>query len=395
MSVSRRAFLDRLAGRIEPPAGWAAAFGARGREAWVGEFGSALDFQAAAAAQAAQSEAPVVTIRLSSNENPLGPMPAALSAIEGAFQYAGRYPMNAKPAMADFPALLAKKFGLDTNQIALGTGSGEILDAAVKAFTTAERGLVSAAPSYEDPVGVARRLGRPFLRVPVDAAGKLDLATMTASAKGQGLLFVCNPNNPTGTVHGSQAVTDMLTEVAKSSPDTIVLMDEAYHEYVTDPAYTSAVGLIPRFKNMIVSRTMSKCYGMAGMRLGYVMGQAETIATIGRWLMPISISPTTVAAGVASLSDAAAEQRERDRNTAAKKFTVDFFASKGFMATDSQTNFIFVNLGRPAKEFRDACAKQGILVGRDFPPMEKTHCRISIGTMEEMQKAVEVFKSVL
>ncbi|MEZ5316190.1 MAG: aminotransferase class I/II-fold pyridoxal phosphate-dependent enzyme [Vicinamibacterales bacterium] len=393
MSVSRRAFFDRITGKTPRSSRFAAAVSARGREAWVGEFG-ALDFQAAAAAAAGDDPEPLA-IRLSSNENPLGPSPAALEAIEGAFQYAGRYPMNAKPAIADFQALVARRFGLETTQVALGAGSGEVLDAAVKAFTGPGRGLVTGNPSYEDPTRVAKRLKVPLAEVPVDEAGRLDLPKMIDAARGQGLVFLCNPNNPTATVHPAAAIEDTLTKISQASPDTVVLLDEAYHEYVTDPGYASGVSLIPKFRNLIVSRTMSKCFGMAGLRLGYVLGQPETVAKVGGWLMAFSTTALTIAAGVASLQDEAGVARERDRNTAAKKFTLDFFQSAGYSATDSQTNFIFVKLGRPAKAFRDACQKQGILVGRDFPPMEKTHCRISIGTMEEMEKAVDVFKSVL
>lgn len=391
MSFSRRAFLDTLTGRAGTSPAFAAAIAARGREAWVGEFGS-LEYQAAdAAAQTPAARA----IRLSSNENPFGPSQAALQAIENAFQYAGRYPMNAKPAIADFRALVARKNNLQNNQVAIGSGSGEILDAAVKAFTSTTRGIVSGQPSYEDPVGVARRMNSPIAQVPVDANGRLDLEKMVAASRDQGLVFLCNPNNPTATVHSGQAVSDTLAQIAKTSPETVVLVDEAYHEYVTDPAYTSAISLIGQYPKMVVSRTMSKCFGMAGLRLGYVMGQAEVVAKLARWMMPYNVSAMTVAAGVTSLSDDAGIARERDRNTAAKKFTVDFFTSAGYKSTDSQTNFIFVELRRPAKDFRDACAKQGIAVGRDFPPMEKTHCRISIGSMDEMEKAVDVFKSVL
>jgi histidinol-phosphate aminotransferase len=393
MSFSRRAFLDAFTGRTGTDPAFAAAISARGREALMAEYGG-LDYQAANAAPA-QAPANRIMIRLSSNENPLGPSQAALTAIENAFQYAGRYPMNARPAAADFRALVAKKHGLQNNQVAIGSGSGEILDAAVKAFTSTSRGLVTGQPSYEDPVGVARRMKAPIAQVPVDANGRLDLAQMAAASGAQGLVFLCNPNNPTATVHSGQAISDTLAQIEKASPDTVVLVDEAYHEYVSDPAYTSAVSLIPQHRNMVVSRTMSKCFGMAGLRLGYAMGQPDVIARLARWIMPYNVGAPTVAAGVASLSDDAATARERDRNTAAKKFTVDFFTSAGYSTTDSQTNFIFVNLRRPAKGFREACSKQGIAVGRDFPPMEKTHCRISIGSMDEMEKAVDVFKSVL
>jgi histidinol-phosphate aminotransferase len=134
---------------------------------------------------------------------------------------------------------------------------------------------------------------------------------------------------------------------------------------------------------------------MAGLRLGYAIGQPDTIAKLARWTMPYNGNALAVAAGVASIEDEAQIERERRRNTEALKFTTDFFRNAGFKTSDSQANFVWVNLRRPAQEFQDACEKHGVLVGRQFPPFEKTHSRISIGTMEEMQRAVSVFRNVL
>lgn len=382
MPVTRRTFLGSLASGAAPAAGIAA----RGREALVGEFGDE-------SAQAAPARPDA--IRLNSNENPLGPSAAALQAIEGAFAYAGRYPMNARPAMADFRALVAKGHGLEPASVALGAGSGEILHSAVLAFTTASRGLVAGLPTYESPARVARAQNVPVTEVPVDAAGRLDLPKMIEAAAGAGLVFVCNPNNPTGAVQPAQAIADLASRISAASPDTVILIDEAYHEYVTDPDYATAVPLVARHPNVIVSRTMSKLHGMAGLRLGYAVGDAKTIARLARWTMPYNANAAAVAAAVVSVQDQAQIERERRRNTEVRTFATGFFRSAGFDVTDSQTNFVWVNLGRPAKAFREACAEQGILVGRDFPPAEKTHCRISIGTMDEMKRAVAVFRSVL
>jgi len=134
---------------------------------------------------------------------------------------------------------------------------------------------------------------------------------------------------------------------------------------------------------------------LPGMRIGYAVGDKEVIDTLNRFRMPYAINLPGIAAATVAINNQAHIDRERKRNTEVKQFTLKAFEQMGFKATDSQANFIFVNLNRPAKPFRDACAQQGVLVGRDFPPYEKTHCRISIGTMEEMQRAVEVFKKVL
>jgi histidinol-phosphate aminotransferase len=404
MGISRRGFVRSLTGGAPRPVAAPAWISARGREALVGEFGTADD--QAADAQAARGRGrgrgrgqgtprPEITVRLTSNENPFGPSQVALDAINAAFMYAGRYPMNAVPAIADFAALVARRNGLQPNQVALGSGSGEILNCAIRAFTDTQHGLVTASPSYEEPPRTARGRGVPFVEVPVDAAGRLDLDKMIAASTGAGLVFVCNPNNPTATVHSADRITDAVTRIETASPDTVILIDEAYHDYVTDPAYQSAIPLAASHRNVIVARTMSKAHGMAGMRVGYGVGQPEVVARLTQWLTPFNTSAAGIAASVASLQNDAGITAEQARNEEARRFTIDFFKSENYEATDSQTNFIFVKLGRPAEGFRNACAEQGVGVGRDFPPMEKTHCRISIGTMDEMQKAVEVFKSAL
>jgi histidinol-phosphate aminotransferase len=218
---------------------------------------------------------------------------------------------------------------------------------------------------------------------------------MIGASVGAGLVFVCNPNNPTGAVQGAAAITDTVARIRKASPDTVILIDEAYHEYVTDPSYATAIPLVAEHPNVIISRTFSKAHGMAGLRLGYAIGQPDVMGRLTRYTMPYNGNAPAVAAAVASLQDGAQLSRERTRNTEARQFTTEFFHSAGFKTTDAQTNFIWVNIGRPAKEFAEACQKHGILVGREFPPFEKTHSRISIGTMEEMQRAVGVFRTVL
>jgi histidinol-phosphate aminotransferase len=384
MSVSRRAFVRSLTSGGPS----AAAIAARGREAWVGEYGPLAE-------QSAPAARPRDAVRLNSNESPLGPSAPARQAIEHAFAFAGRYPMNAKPAMADFRTLIANRNQLKIENVLLGAGSGEILDSAVRAFTTRQHGLVAGLPTFESPARTARQIEVPVTEILVDDAGRLDLEKMIGASTGAGLVFVCNPNNPTGTVHPAKAIADLVTRIRKASPDTAILIDEAYHEYVTDSAYATAIPLVSEHPNVIISRTMSKAHGMAGLRLGYAVGQAEAIARLAPWMMPYNANAPVVGASVASIEDEPGIVREQRRNTEARKFTADFFNNAGMKTSDSQANFVWVNLGRPAKDFREACEKQGILVGRDFEPFEKTHCRISIGTMEEMEKAVSVFRSVL
>jgi histidinol-phosphate aminotransferase len=383
MSVSRRGFLT---GRVVPFSG--AFIAARGMEAYQAD---------AAQGRGGRSLVPpgVTEIRISSNENPLGPGKAVLDAILGKFPEAGRYPFNSTPNESALTSAIAAKFKVKPENIVLGGGSQEILKNAVRAFTAPTRGLVTGAPSFENCPGIAKKLGHPIAEIKVDSAFRLDLEQMISASKGAGLVFFNNPNNPTATVHGAQAVADFVARVRQSSPDTVILIDEAYHDYVTDASYQSAVPLALETPNVFVTRTFSKAYGMAGMRVGYAIGRAETVKPLEKLKMPYNVSVFGIAAAIAALGGSKHIDAERERNTKVRAYTIKALDELGCKTAESQGNFLFADVGKPAKDFREACAKQGIVVGRDFPPFEKTHVRISIGTIEEMQKATAVFRSVL
>ena len=389
-SPSRRGFLRIFGGRTSSPGALNGAFlAARGLEAHLAE-----------AIQEGRPPRPVLPpgvheIRINSNENPLGPGRTALDAIVGKFPEAGRYPFNATPNDGDLAAAIAKKFSTKTANVVLGAGSQEILRSAVLAFTSPTHGLVAGAPTFENCPAIAKKLGHPIAAVKVDSAMRLDIEAMIAAATGAGLVYFNNPNNPTGTVHGAKTVADFVERVHKASPDTVILIDEAYHDYVTDPSYQTAVPLALETPNVLVSRTFSKAYGMAGVRVGYGLGHADTMAKIGRMRMPYNVNVFGVAAAIASLQDPKHLEEESARNTEVRAFTVKAFSDLGFTPADSQANFVFVDIERPAKDFREACAKAGVMVGRDFPPFEKTHARVSIGTMDEMVRATAVFRDVL
>ena len=387
MSLSRRALFGAFGAGASAPD--VALITARGREELVDELGE-LAGEASVSAPAQDGE-----IIISSNENPLGPSDNTLAAIRDAFNEAGRYPTNATPNMADVSNVLAEKFGTERRNIVLGAGSGELLKNAAHAFTNSDKHLVTASPTYLQPSRVARFVGAEVEAIPVRADGKLDLDGMARAARGAGLIFVCNPNNPTSTVHTASDIEAFVNTVRRTSPDTVVFFDEAYHEYATDPDYESAVSLALETPNVFVTRTFSKCYGMAGMRFGYGVGHSETMRTLRRYALTFNTNTPAVGAAYAALQERNFVAKEQERNTAARQFTIDFFDRAGFTAMDSQTNFIFVDLDRPASEFRNACREHGVRVGRDFPPMEKTHSRISIGTMDEMHRATQVFGQVL
>jgi histidinol-phosphate aminotransferase len=386
MSLTRRR-LFQIAVRDNSHTGeWIAA---RGREAAVAE--GSLEFGQRAASSGTNSN----VIRIASNENPLGPGQHVLDAIVGKFPEAHRYPFNAQQREPVFVDAIAKKWGVTPDQVTLGAGSGEILTNAVRAFTSPSKPLATPWPTFESPRETAKKIGTEVRAIDLDKNLRVDLDKLVEASKGAGLVFFCNPNNPTATVHGASAVADFIKRVRAASPETVILIDEAYHDYVTDPSYKTAMDIAKSTPKVFLARTMSKAYGMAGMRVGYAVGDKEVIDTLNRFRMPYGINLPAISAATIAMGNQAHIDRERQRNTDVKAFTIKAFDQMGFKATDSQANFIFVNLNRPAKPFRDACAQQGVMVGRDFPPYEKTHCRISIGTMAEMQKAVDVFKKVL
>jgi len=387
MSLSRRALFGGLGAAAPEPN--AALITARGREALADELGPLAD-EGGIIAPPQDGE-----IRISSNENPYGPTGPAMAALGEGFMVAGRYPTNSQPSMRDLTEAIASQFGTQTGNVVLGAGSSELLKNAAHAFTGKERHLVTASPSYLQPTSTARFLGSEVRAIPVDRAGKLDLQGMADAAEGAGLIFVCNPNNPTSTVHTAGDIRAFVARVRSSSPDAVIHFDEAYHEYVTDPAYESAAAMALETPGVFVTRTFSKCYGMAGIRIGYGVGHADTITTMRRYSLTFNTNTPGVAAAYAALHDDGFVAREQARNTEAKQMTMDFFRNAGFQVMDSQTNFIFVHVRRTAKEFRDGCAEHDVRVGRDFPPMNTEHARISIGTKEEMQRAVPVFAEVL
>ncbi|MEZ5293343.1 MAG: histidinol-phosphate transaminase [Vicinamibacterales bacterium] len=380
MSLSRRRLLTGLR-ETQTDFGWISA---RGREA-----------HRAGHVEAQMGTAAAKLIRISSNENPLGPGQHVVDAIAGAYPQAARYPGNATQRDDTLIGALAKKYGARDANVVLGAGSGEILTSAVRAFTSASRPLVTAWPSFEAPRETAKQIGTPVREVGFDAGLKIDLDALVAASKGAGLVFFCNPNNPTATVHGKTAVAETVKAIHAASPDTVILIDEAYHDYVTDPTYETAIPMALSTPNLFVARTFSKAHGMAGLRAGYAIGDPAAIKTLDAHRLKNGVGTLTLAGAVASLANVPHISAERARNTEVRAYTVKAFEEMGISGTDSQTNFLFMDIKRPAKGFRDACRAAGVLVGRDFPPFEQKYCRISIGTMDEMHRAVAVFKQVL
>lgn len=381
MSLSRRSFVRTVG--IGAAGAWIAA---RGRENSLWDV-----FEAPLSGQGN----PII---ISSNENPLGPSEAVLNAVRNALGQtgaaAGRYPFSSE---TDLRGAIAAHYKIKPENVLIGTGSTQILRTATQVYTSKNRPLVGTIPTYEECAGYANDITHaPVRGVKMTADFKVDLDAMIAASKGAGLVFFCSPNNPVATAVSGKDTRDYIAKVNSLSPTTTILVDEAYYDYATDPAYETMIPLALDNPRVVVARTFSKAYGMAGLRIGYAIGHAKTIEEMSRWESGGTITVLALKAAVAAISqDPSFLAKEKARNKEVRDFTIKWFADRGLKSTDSQTNFLFVQIGRPCREFREACAKLGVRVARDFPPFEKTHCRISIGTMAEMKRATEVFAKVL
>ena len=340
-------------------------------------------------------------ICLASNENPVGPGAAVLDAVASALgpaaARAGRYDYDGSGA-ALVEAIAARQ-GVKPENVALGCGSTQILRSCTHLFTAPGRPLVVTQPSYEECAGYAQMMKVPVRSVPLDRAFAIDLERLAAAARGAGMIFFCNPNNPTATYVGARATRAFLSQLAADSPDTDVVIDEAYFDYVTNADHATHIPIAVENPRVVVSRTFSKAYGMAGLRLGYAVGHPDTIKKLVDWDAAggnTTLNVLALRAGLAAIrQDASLIAAERARNAAVRDFTAGWFTARGMTPAASQANFLFVDIGRPAKGFREACRARSVMVARDFPPFEKTHCRVSFGTMDEMKKAVGVFEEVL
>jgi histidinol-phosphate aminotransferase len=291
-------------------------------------------------------------------------------------------------------AAIAKVHGIKPESVILGCGSGELLRAAVNGFCSKERALVSPEPTFEAPANWAKFMGFPVVAPKVTATLHSDLDAMADGARNAGLVFFCNPNNPTATVHGKDAVTAFVNRVNQIAPECTILIDEAYHEYVDDASYATAIPLAMSNPRVVVSRTFSKVFGIAGLRVGYVVGQEAALAKIRPWMLGSNINQLGLVAAATTVGDTAHIAAEQKKNRAARAYTRKFFEDLGYKVPQCEANFMFVDVKRDAREFKLACVEKFVAVGRQFASLPN-HSRVSIGTMEEMKKATKVIKAVL
>jgi histidinol-phosphate aminotransferase len=331
-------------------------------------------------------------IRIGSNENPYGMGPAAAEALRQHIAKGNRYPFDVAPKLT---SAVAKFMDVSADWIALSPGSGDILRAATLTFTSPSLALVGAAPTFEIPARLAQMTGAQVRAPKVTATGQLDLPAMAAQAAGAGLIYVCNPNNPTGTIVSAAAVSDFVARVRKVNTNAVILVDEAYADFVDDPGYGSAAPLIKQGdKRVLVSRTFSKIHGMAGVRVGYAVGHPETLELLNRNLAFGNMAVTSLAAAIASLGDTENLKKQKTLNRETRLFTRQAFEKAGFTVLPSEANFIMVDVRRDARGYQNACRGAGVFIARPFPPLD-TFARITIGTAEEMRKATPSMLSLL
>ncbi len=379
MSLSRRHFVSTL------------GLGSAGLLTAPGLIGRGREGGRTARPVAASVGANADLIRLDSNENPNGPSRRALDALNAMLGEANRYPDDHEDALAQ---AIADAHGIPRAHIVLGCGSSETLRQCVQVFSSPTAGLVTASPSFELPPDYATLLGHRVTRVPVDGRLRLDLDAMAAASTGAGLVFFCNPNNPTATVHGDAAVRGFIAQVHRAAPGATILVDEAYHEYVDDPSYRTAIPIALADPRVVVSRTFSKVHGMAGLRVGYAVAHRDTARRLAAFRLGSGVNALAAAAAIASVGDAAHVAEEQRKNREAKAYIRGVFERAGYTVGPSDTNFIMIDLRRDPQPVRMACRAAGVAVGRPFPPLTNW-LRVSIGTLDEMQRAGEVFKRVL
>jgi histidinol-phosphate aminotransferase len=336
---------------------------------------------------AATSLAEAGIVRLSANENPYGPSPKAFQAITDSFALACRYPDEHNNVLID---KLAKLNGVNHDQVLLGDGSGEILKLCAETFTGPQNGkLVAADPTFEAILNNASANGAEVVKVPLTSSFQHDLPKMRDSAKA-GLIYVCNPNNPTASI---TLKTELRDFIATAPSQTMILVDEAYFHYADSPDFESVIALVKDHPNLIVSRTFSKIYGMAGLRCGYCVAHKEPIDRLRRNQMWDSVNCMALAAAIASLDDLDHVPNGQRLNREAKTFVTSELDKMGYEQIPSQANFIMFDCKRPVVPLIQAMKERKVQVGRLFPSLPN-HMRLTIGKKTEMESFVSAFKQV-
>jgi histidinol-phosphate aminotransferase len=324
-------------------------------------------------------------VLINSNENPLGPCTAAREAIAAITPQAGRYLYEDTDALEN---QFAQSVGVKQEQVAIFAGSTPPLSFAVRAFCSPKASFVLADPGFEGGMFAAQQAGARLVKVPLTKTYSHDVRAMISAAPDAGVFYICNPNNPTGTLTSHSDIEYLVGNKPKNS---IVLVDEAYLHFTDAP---SAIELVNAGKDVVVLRTFSKIYGMAGLRCGFAIARPELLEKVHNYggynFMPV----TAVAAASASLNDSTLVADRKRINQQVRSATFQWLDRNGYSYIPSVANFFLLDTRHPAKEVIAAMAQQNVVIGRVWPAMPN-YARITIGTSEEMSHFQNAFQKVM
>jgi histidinol-phosphate aminotransferase len=327
-------------------------------------------------------------IKLASNENPLGASPKAMAAMQAALAESGRYPDGNG---FELKAALSKKYGVGPDRIVLGNGSNDVLEMAARAFLAPGTSAVYAQHAFAVYPLATQAVGAEGVEVPARDFGH-DLVAMAAAVRTDTrVVFVANPNNPTGTWLPPEAVLGFLRAVP---PDVLVVLDEAYNEYLEPRLRADSARWLDEFPNLVVSRTFSKAYGLAGLRVGYGLARPEVADLMNRVRQPFNVSHIAQVAAVAALADEDFVRRSFELNRDGMQVLTEGFRRLGRAWIPSHANFVSVHVGDGAGVFQ-RLLKQGVIVrpvgGYGMPG----HLRVTVGTESENRRFLGSLESVL
>ena len=327
--------------------------------------------------------------KLANNENPYGPPDSVLQAMTKAFKYANRYGYPDGGITEE----LAKHHGVKTEQIMLGAGSGEILDVSCNALLLDGRKVVGSDPSYSILYQHAAGIKADVIKVPLLEDYRQDISALIAATRANyrdvGFVYLVNPNNPTGRIVTKDEVKQLLDGIPEDIP---VLIDEAYHHFVDDPAYATSVPYVVEGRQVIVTRTFSKIAALAGMRLGYAVAPRQLIQQLRPYTTG-TVNAVVKWGGVAALKDTASQAWVKRVTTELRAKTTGELQALSYNSIPSETNFFMVHIRRPVSPVIEEFRKRKVLVGRPFPPMLE-HLRVSVGTPDEMTRFVTAFREI-
>jgi histidinol-phosphate aminotransferase len=327
--------------------------------------------------------------KLNANENPYGPSKRVRGIISDNFDLGCRYPFRTLSSLTE---KIAEKEGVPKDHIVITGGSTEGLKAAGLTFGGFGDGeIIAADPTFQAMLRYAETFGTKVHRVPVNAEMEHDLETMANKVNNKTkLIFICNPNNPTGTLLEVNKLIDFCKTYDSKA---VIFSDEAYYDFITEPDYPSMVELVKKGRNVIVSKTFSKIYGLAGLRIGYLVARPDIARRLKASVMA-NTNTLAIEAAKEALADDDFYKFSILNNMEAKKLIYSTLDELGLTYIKSHTNFVFFKTGRPINEMINAMQQENVLIGRPFPPFYNW-ARISTGKMSDMAKFSAALKKVM